>query len=113
MQTTYTSSSGFMITIRRFWNVKTVKIRGDVFENIGILRDDGSYQYANYIDSIELQKINFLVDPVKVKLESHGFKLTDKIGEPWVEVNEGRHLVGAMIENGVYLVTNHGEPMIV
>lgn len=102
-----------MITIRRFCNVKTLNIRGDVFEDIGVLRDDGSYEYTNYIDSIELQKIRFLTAPVKVKLESHGYKLTDSINEPWVDVNKGQHLSGVKIDNGVYLVTNHGEPMIV
>jgi hypothetical protein len=102
-----------MITIRRFWNVKTVKVRSDTFENIGILREDGSYEYESYIDSIELQKIKFLTDPMKVKLESDSYKLTDNMNEPWVELAKEEHLIGARIKGGVYLVTNHGVPMVI
>lgn len=98
--------------IRRKWNYKYIVIEDSSLENLGVMTDDGSYQYIMYLGCIDLKKVKFLPNPLKVKLEVHEYTFKSGITlDDWKRVEYGKHLLGAYIYTGVFLVLSDGKPI--
>jgi len=98
--------------IRRKWNYKYIVIEDSSLENLGIMTEDGSYKYAMYLGCIDLQKTKFLPNVAIVKLEVQEYTFVSGITHSdWIPVADGKHLLGAYIGSGVFLVIRNKLPI--
>jgi len=104
--------SNINVKIRRKWNYKYIIIEDSSLENLGMMTDDGTYKYAMYLGCIDLHKTKFLPNTVNVLLEVHEYTFESGIFlSEWIKVDDNKHLLGAFVGTGVFIVLSDGKPI--
>lgn len=73
---------------------------------MGVLVKGGEYRYLPWLGFIERDRARRIGKPVKLRIDRVGHE--GDFSTTWIDVEDGKHVLGCRTEKGVYAVVEQG-----
>ena len=88
-------------------NARNIELHHDTRgQEVGVLLEDGEYRYLPWLGFVERDRALRVGKPAKLRIARVGQQ--GDFSTTWIEVEDGKHVLGCRTQKGVYAVVEQG-----